>query len=135
MIKTISMTKKSVIMAGLLMAAPVFGLSTMAADDDDKEAKQTLTIDGETVERIVSEIRINANNAILLFTDGGQLEVDMKDVSLTMTYDENTGINRLRLDKGDGKVTIYNLQGQPVDKDNQQNGIYIVNGKKVSHKK
>ena len=124
------------IMAGLLLAVPVFGLSTtMAAENDDNGTTQTLTIAGETVERIVSEIRINANNAILLFTDGSQMEVDMKTVSMTMAYDDATGISSLRLDNGDGKVTVYNLQGQPVSKDSQQKGIYIVNGKKVSIKK
>ena len=123
-------------MAGMLLAAPVFGLSTtMAAENDDNGTTQTLTVAGETVERIVSEIRINANNAILLFTDGSQMEVDMKTVSLTMAYDDATGISSLRLDNGDGKVTVYNLQGQPVSKDSQQNGIYIVNGKKINIKK
>ena len=48
---------------------------------------------------------------------------------------ETTGISSLRLDNGDGKVTVYNLQGKPVSKDSQQKGIYIVNGKKVSIKK
>lgn len=130
------MKKNSMIMAGLLLAAPVFGLSTtMAAENDDNGTTQTLTVAGETVERIVSEIRINANNAILLFTDGSQMEVDMKTVSLTMAYDDATGISSLRLDNGDGKVTVYNLQGQPVSKDSRQKGIYIVNGKKVSIKK
>ena len=130
------MKKNSVLMAGMLLAAPVFGLSTtMAAENDDNGTTQTLTVAGETVERIVSEIRINANNAILLFTDGSQMEVDMKTVSLTMAYDDATGISSLRLDNGDGKVTVYNLQGQPVSKDSQQNGIYIVNGKKINIKK
>lgn len=130
------MKKNSVLMAGMLLAAPVFGLSTtMAAENDDNGTTQTLTVAGETVERIVSEIRINANNAILLFTDGSQMEVDMKTVSLTMAYDDATGISSLRLDSGNGNVTVYNLQGQPVSKDSQQKGIYIVNGKKVSIKK
>ena len=39
---------------------------------------------------------------------------------------ETTGISSLRLDNGDGKVTVYNLQGKPVSKDSQQKGIYIV---------
>ena len=61
------MKKNSVLMAGMLLAAPVFGLSTtMAAENDDNGTTQTLTVAGETVERIVSEIRINANNAMEL---------------------------------------------------------------------
>ena len=116
--------------AALLMTAPAF-----SATPDDEDAKQTLTIAGENIERTVSEIRINANNAILLFTDGDTQEVDMKDVSLKLTYNEKTGVNNLRLQEADGKVSIYNLQGQPVSKSKQQNGIYIVNGKKVTHKK
>ena len=114
----------------LLIATPA-----NSATPDDEDTKQTLTIAGETIERTVSEIRINANNAILLFTDGNTQEVDMKDVSLKLTYNEKTGVNNLRLQTPDGKVRIYNLQGQPVSKGNQSNGIYIVNGKKVTHKK
>ena len=114
----------------LLTAVPAF-----SSTPDDEDTKQTLTIAGETIERTVSEIRINANNAILLFTDGDTQEVDMKDVSLKLTYNETTGVNNLRLQTPDGKVSIYNLQGQPVSKGNQSNGIYIVNGKKVTHKK
>ena len=116
--------------AALLMTAPAF-----SATPDDEDTKQTLTIAGETIERTVSEIRINANNAILMFTDGDTQEVDMKDVNLKLTYNETTGVNNLRLQAPDGKVSIYNLQGQPVSKDKQSNGIYIVNGKKVTHKK
>lgn len=116
--------------AALLMTAPAF-----SATPDDEDTKQTLTIAGETIERTVSEIRINANNAILLFTDGNTQEVDMKDVSLSLTYNETTGVNNLRLQEADGKVSIYNLQGQPVSKGKLSNGIYIVNGKKVTHKK
>lgn len=130
------MKKNSIILAALLLTAPVFGLSTAtAADNDDNGTTQTLTIAGETVERTVSEIRINANNVILLFTDDSQLEVDMKTVSLSMSYDDATGISSLRVDNGDGKTTVYNLQGQPVSKSSQQNGVYIVNGKKVNIKK
>ena len=130
------MKKNSIILAALLLTAPVLGLSmTTAADNDDNGTTQTLTIAGETVERTLSEIRINANNVILLFTDDSQLEVDMKTVSLSMSYDDATGISSLRVDNGDGKTTVYNLQGQPVSKSSQQNGIYIVNGKKVNIKK
>ena len=130
------MKKNSIILAALLLTAPVLGLSmTTAADKDDNDTTQTLTIAGETVERTLSEIRINANNVILLFTDGSQLEVDMKTVSLSMSYDEATGISSLRVDSGEGKIAIYNLQGQPVSKSSQQNGVYIVNGKKVNIKK
>ena len=130
------MKKNSIILAALLLTAPVLGLSmTTAADNDDNGTTQTLTIAGETVERTVSEIRINANNVILLFTDDSQLEVDMKTVSLSMSYDDATGISSLRVDNGDGKTTVYNLQGQPVSKSSQQNGVYIVNGKKVNIKK
>ena len=130
------MKKNSIILAALLLTAPVLGLSmTTAADKDDNDTTQTLTIAGETVERTLSEIRINANNVILLFTDDSQLEVDMKTVSLSMSYDDATGISSLRVDNGDGKTTVYNLQGQPVSKSSQQNGVYIVNGKKVNIKK
>lgn len=128
--------KKNILIlaAGLLLTAPAFG----ATPDDNKEgAKQTLTVNDEKVERIVSEIRIDGNNAVLTFTDGTTLTADMRLVTITMSYSDVTGVSSLHMTDKDGNVSIYDLQGRKVANGQQPkaNGIYIKNGKKVVNKK
>ena len=116
-----------ILAAGLLMAAP----ATVAAAEGNGGAQQTLTVDEKQVERTVSEIRIDGNNAVVMFTDGGRLTADMRLVALTMSYDEATGISRLNMTDREGNRKVYDLQGRPVDGAQAAKGIYIVNGKKV----
>lgn len=124
--------KITMLALGLLLAAPVFSTTP----DDDKQTGQTLTVNNEKVERVVSEIQLDGNNAILLFTDGGQMTADMRLVTLTMNYDEATGISSLKMKDKDGKVEVYDLQGRRIANGQQQTakGIRIVNGKKVVNK-
>ena len=125
--------KKNILIlaAGLLMTAPAYS----ATPDDNKEgAKQSLTVNNEKVERIVSEIRIDGNNAVLLFTDGTTLTADMQLVTITMSYSDVTGVSSLHMTDKDGNVTIYDLQGRKVA-NGQKNSIVIKNGKKVVNKK
>ena len=114
---------------GLLMTAPAFG----ATPDDNNGTKQTLTVNNEKVERIVSEIRLDGNNAVLLFTDGTTMTADMRLVTITMSYSQATGVSSLHLTDKDGNVSIYDLQGRKVANGQQPkaNSIYIKNGKKV----
>lgn len=118
---------------GLLMTAPAFG----ATPDDNNGTKQTLTVNNEKVERIVSEIRLDGNNAVLLFTDGTTMTADMRLVTITMSYSQATGVSSLHLTDKDGNVSIYDLQGRKVANGQQPkaNSIYIKNGKKVVNKK
>lgn len=118
----------------LLMTVPAFGAMPV---DDDKDATQTVTVNQETIGRTVSEIRLDGNNAVLLFTDGSTLTADMRLVTLTMSYSETTGVSSLHMTDKDGNVSIYDLQGRKVDnsKKLKANGIVIVNGKKVVNKK
>ena len=118
---------------GLLMTAPAFG----ATPDDNNGTKQTLTVNNEKVERIVSEIRLDGNNAVLLFTDGTTMTADMRLVTITMSYSQATGVSSLHLTDKDGNVSIYDLQGRKVANGQQPkaNGLYIKNGKKVVNKK
>lgn len=135
--------KKFLMMAVMmfLAASLVFGASPIdAADSDDKgSATQELTVDGQTVARTVSEIRLDGNNAILQFTDGGTMEVDMQTVSISLSYNDATGIPTLRLEGADG-TRVYDLQGRRVSERQLESkslpdGVYIVDGKKVSYKK
>ena len=125
--------KKNIIIlaASLLMTAPAFGVTP---DDNKEGAKQSLTVNDEKVERIVSEIRIDGNNAVLTFTDGTTLTADMRLVTITMSYSDVTGVSSLHMTDKDGNVTIYDLQGRKVA-NGQKNSIVIKNGKKVVNKK
>ena len=137
------MKRKNILMMGaaLLMIAPA--LSATPDDNNDDSAQQTLTVDEETVERTVSEIRIDGNNAVLLFTDGSKLTADMRLVTLTMSYDEATGINEVKEVKGvlpsgqaqaENGNSWYTLDGRKITLQPKQKGIYIQNGKKVVNK-
>ena len=127
--------KKNILLlaAGLLMTAPAFG----ATPNDNNGTKQTLTVNDEKVERIVSEIRIDGNNAVLTFTDGTTLTADMRLVTITMSYSDVTGVSSLHMTDKDGNVSIYDLQGRKVANGQQPkaNSIVIKNGKKVVNKK
>ena len=137
--------KKNLMIAGMMVlaASPVFGASSIdAADSDDKKssATQELTVNGQPIARTVSEIRLDGNNAILHFTDGGTMEVDMQTVTISLAYNDATGISTLRLLGADGDVKVYDLQGRRVSERQLENkslpdGVYIVDGKKVSYKK
>lgn len=127
--------KKNILIlaASLWMTAPAFGVTP---DDNKEGAKQSLTVNNEKVERIVSEIRIDGNNAVLLFTDGTTMTADMQLVTITMSYSDVTGVSSLHMTDKDGNVSIYDLQGRKVNgQQPKSNGIYIKNGKKVVNKK
>ena len=123
-----------IVAAALLLTAPAFGATPV---NDDKNATQTVTVNQETIGRIVSEIRLDGNNAVLTFIDGSTMTADMRLVTLTMSYSETTGVSSLHMTDKDGNVSIYDLQGRKVDNSqmSKADGIYIVNGKKVVNKK
>lgn len=123
----------------LLMATPTFS----ATPDNNDGTQQTLTVNQETIDRTVSEIQLDGNNAVLLFTDGTTLTADMRLVTLTMSYEEATGVTPLLSPEGEegasprgGLVGAwYTLDGIKVTVMPKQKGIYIHNGKKVVNKK
>ena len=123
-----------IVAAALLLTAPAFGATPV---NDDKNATQTVTVNQETIGRIVSEIRLDGNNAVLTFIDGSTMTADMRLVTLTMSYSETTGVSSLHMTDKDGNVSIYDLQGRKVANSEKPktNGIVIVNGKKVVNKK
>ena len=87
--------------AALLMTAPALSATP---DDNNDGAQQTLTVNEETVHATVSEIRIDGNNAVLLFTDGTTLTADMRLVTITMSYDESTSLVEMRTEKGEMSI-------------------------------
>ena len=127
------MKRKHILMMGaaLLMTAPAF--SATPDDNNDDGVQQTLTVNEETVNGTVSEIRIDGNNAVLLFTDGTTLTADMRLVTITMSYDEATGLVEMRNEKGEMRNdgAWYTLDGRKISLLPKQKGVYIQNGKKV----
>ena len=116
--------------AALLMTAPALSATP---DDNNDGAQQTLTVNEETENRTVSEIRIDGNNAVLLFTDGTTLTADMRLVTITMSYEEVTGINEVKEVKevnGVNDNSWYTLDGRKITLQPKQKGVYIQNGKK-----
>ena len=95
--------------------------------------KQTLTVDGHSLDKTVTQITFDGDDVVLAFTDETTLTEDMSLVRMAFTYDSSTGINSvgstiLQPLKGN----VYNLNGQFVGTTTQglSKGIYIVNGKK-----
>ena len=116
--------------AALMMTAPALSATP---DDNNDGVQQTLTVNEETENRTVSEIRIDGNNAVLLFTDGTTLTADMRLVTITMSYEEVTSLTPVPSPKGEGS-SYYTLDGIKVTVTPKQKGIYIQNGKKVVNK-
>ena len=98
--------------------------------------KQTVTINGQSVDKTVTEITFIGDNLTLTYSDGTSEESDMSFVKLAFSYDTNpTGINQVETVKQSlqGKGKVFNLNGQLVGTSTEglAKGIYIVNGKKV----
>ena len=88
------------------------------------ESKQTLTINGQTVESIVTRITFEGDNVVLHFKGGDSQTADMDAVVLGFEYSPTTAISVLRgtvdnylnlagLDEGT-VVSIYDAQGKLV---------------------
>lgn len=124
-----------IIGAALLMSAPTLAV---APDDNNDGTTQTLTVNEETVERTVSEIRLDGNNAVLLFTDGTTLTADMRLVTITMSYEDATEVREVNGVNGVNGVkdnSYYTLDGVKLTVKPKQKGLYIQNGKKVVNNK
>ena len=88
------------------------------------EAKQKLTINGQTVEQTVTRITFDGDNVVLHFTGDATQTEDMEAVVLGFDYSPTTAISVLRgtVDNSlslsgvdDGTVvTIYDAQGKTV---------------------
>jgi hypothetical protein len=121
-----------IIGAALLMSAPTIAV---APDDNNDGTTQTLTVNEETVERTVSEIRLDGNNAVLLFTDGTMLTADMRLVTITMSYEDATEVREVKGVKEVKDNSYYTLDGVKLTVKPKQKGLYIQNGKKVVNNK
>ena len=95
-------------------------------------SKQTVKIDGQLIEKTVSEITFDGDNVVLQYADNTSEQADMSLVTLSFTY-QTTGISQIEGIKQALRGKVYNLQGQYVGSSLQglSKGVYIINGKKV----
>lgn len=97
------------------------------------ETEQTVIINGTEIGKFVSNLTFNGNNVTLQFDDNTSLTEDMSKVSISLSYENTTGITNITSMDNSGKSKVYNLNGQYMGKDaNALNkGVYIINGKKT----
>ena len=97
------------------------------------ETEQTVIINGTEIDKFVSNLTFYGNNVTLQFDDNTSLTEDMSKVSISLSYENTTGITNITSMDNSGKSKVYNLNGQYMGKDaNALNkGVYIINGKKT----
>lgn len=97
------------------------------------ETEQTVIINGTEIDKFVSNLTFNGNNITLQFDDNTSQTEDMSKVSISLSYENTTGITNITSMDNSGKSKVYNLNGQYMGKDaNALNkGVYIINGKKT----
>ena len=95
-------------------------------------SKQTVKIDGQLIEKTISEITFDGDNVVLHYADNSSATEDMSLVTLSFSY-TTTGISQVEGIKKALQGKVYNLQGQFVGSSLQglSKGVYIINGKKV----
>lgn len=95
-------------------------------------SKQTVNINGQVIEKTVSEITFDGDNVVLQYSDNTSDQADMSLVTLSFTY-QTTGISQVEDIKKALQGKVYNLQGQCVGSSLQglSKGVYMINGKKV----
>ena len=95
-------------------------------------SKQMVKIDGQVIEKTVSEITFDGDNVVLQYADNTSDIGDMSSVTLSFTY-QTTGISQVEDIKKALQGKVYNLQGQCIGKSPKDlsKGVYIINGKKV----
>lgn len=109
------------LLAGMLSAAVFAG------------SKQTVKIDGQVIDKTVTEITFDGDNVVLQYADNTSYNGDMSLVTLSFSYSTTTGISQVEGIKQALQGKVYNLQGQCVGSSLQglSKGVYIINGKKV----
>ena len=97
------------------------------------ETEQTVIINGTEIDKFVSNLTFNGNNVTLQFDDNTSLTEDMSKVSISLSYENTTGITNITSMDNSGKSKVYNLNGQYMGKDAYalNKGVYIINGKKT----
>ena len=95
-------------------------------------SKQTVKIDGQVIDKTVTEITFDGDNVVLHYADNSSDQADMSLVTLSFSY-TTTGISQVEGIKKALQGKVYNLQGQCVGSSPKglSKGVYMINGKKV----
>lgn len=114
--------KKYLILLACMLSAAVY------ADN-----KQTLKVDGQVIDKTITEITFDGDNVTLSYADNSSDTMDMSFVSLSFTYGTSAGIHQVEQLKEALQGKVFNLNGQLVGNsvEGLSKGVYIVNGKKV----
>lgn len=59
------------------------------------ETEQTVIINGTEIDKFVSNLTFNGNNVTLQFDDNTSLTEDMSKVSISLSYENTTGITNI----------------------------------------
>ena len=112
--------------AYLLLLAGMLSTAVFAGN------KQTVKIEGQVIEKTISEITFDGDIVVLHYADNSSDQADMSLVTLSFSY-TTTGISQVEGIKKALQGKVYNLQGQCVGSSLQglSKGVYIINGKKV----
>ena len=110
----------------LLFLAVMLSVATFA------DNKQTVKIDGQVIDKTVTEITFDGDNVVLQYSDNTSGQADMSLVTLSFSY-QTTGISQIEDIKKALQGKVYDLQGQCVGTSPKglSKGVYIVNGKKI----
>lgn len=94
--------------------------------------KQTVKIDGQVIDKTVTEITFDGDNVVLQYSDNTSDQADMSLVTLSFSY-QTTGISQIEDLKKALQGKVYDLQGQCVGTSLKglSRGVYVVNGKKI----
>ena len=112
----------------VLIPIGLYALCRVYADN-----KQTVKVDGQVIDKTITEITFDGDNVTLSYADNSSDTMDMSLVSLSFTYGTSAGIHQVEQLKEALQGKVYNLNGQLVGNSAEglSKGVYIVNGKKV----
>lgn len=104
-------------------------LSTVAYADN----KQTVKIDGNVIDKVVTEITFEGDDVVLNYADNTSETKDMSLVAFSFTYEGATGINHVEKTTKTWNGKVYNLNGQLVGTSVERlsKGVYVINGQKL----
>lgn len=102
-------------------------LSTVAYADN----KQTVKIDGNVIDKVVTEITFEGDDVVLNYADNTS---ETKDMSLVaFSFGGTTGINHVEKTTKTWNGKVYNLNGQLVGTSVERlsKGVYVINDQKL----
>ena len=102
-------------------------LSTVAYADN----KQTVKIDGNVIDKVVTEITFEGDDVVLNYADNTSETKDM--LLVAFSFGGTTGINHVEKTTKTWNGKVYNLNGQLVGTSVERlsKGVYVINGQKL----